>query len=70
MTQESLASLGIEDHAAVYFPQSYNFAGNLLLFPRDRVKPLEASGSEVMTFLLSGGVTGSRLLKSFAAGRD
>jgi uncharacterized membrane protein len=61
MTQESLESLGVADHVAVYLPQSYNFGGNVLLFPKDRVRPLKADGSEVMTFILSGGLSASRL---------
>lgn len=58
VTRESLAFLGISDHAAVYFPQSYNFAGNLLVLPADRIQPLDAESSEVMAFLVSGGVSG------------
>lgn len=58
VTAESLEHLGLNDYMAVYVPQSYNFAGNLLLFPRDQVTPLDASSSEVMTFIVSGGVTG------------
>jgi uncharacterized membrane protein len=58
ITAESLENLGLNDYAAVYVPQSYNFAGNLLLFPRDQVTPLDASSSEVMTFIVSGGVAG------------
>src|SRR5215208_3144715 len=33
VTQESLAELGLADHVGVYFPQSYNFAGSLVLIP-------------------------------------
>lgn len=58
VTRQSLRFLGLTDHVAVYFPQSYNFAGNLLVFPRDQVRPLNAESSEVMTFLVSGGVSG------------
>lgn len=58
VTKESLDFLGIPGHVAVYLPQSYNFAGNLMLFPKDKVKPLEVEGSSVMTFLVSGGVSG------------
>ena len=43
---------------AVYFPQSYNFAGNLLVFPKDQVQALDAESSEVMAFIVSGGVSG------------
>ena len=49
---------GLKDHVAVYFPQSYNFAGNLLVFPKDQVRPLDAESSEVMSFIVSGGVSG------------
>lgn len=58
ITAESLEQLGLNDHIAVYVPQSYNFAGNLLIFPREQITPLDASSSEVMTFIVSGGVTG------------
>ena len=56
ITRESLEGLGLADHVAVYLPQSYNFAGQLLLVPRSRVQPIEAASSEVMKFLVSGGV--------------
>jgi uncharacterized membrane protein len=58
MTRENLDNLGLKDHVAVYFPQSYNFAGNVLLFPKEAVKPLEIESSEAMTFIVSGGVAG------------
>ena len=50
--------IGLLDHVAVYFPQSYNFAGNLLVFPKDQVRPLEAESSDIMAFIVSGGVSG------------
>ena len=58
ITRESLDFIGLLDHVAVYFPQSYNFAGSLFVYPRDRVKPLDVDSSEVMAFLVSGGVSG------------
>lgn len=58
VTRESLEAYGLHDHVAVYLPQSYNFAGNLLLFPKEQVQPLEVDSSEAMTFLVSGGVSG------------
>lgn len=58
ITSESMDNFGLEDHLSVYVPQSYNFAGQLLVFPRGQVRPLEANSSEVMTFIVSGGVTG------------
>lgn len=61
ITRESLDTIGISDHVAVYFPQSYNFAGNLLICPKDQVAPLDLESSEVMKFLVSGGVSGGSL---------
>ncbi|MEE9613620.1 MAG: DUF502 domain-containing protein [Thermodesulfobacteriota bacterium] len=58
ITREELGFLGVKDHVSVYLPQSYNFAGNLLIYPAGQVKPLDADSSEVMTFLVSGGVSG------------
>ncbi|WGV62282.1 DUF502 domain-containing protein [Brevibacillus brevis] len=60
ITKESLDSFGLTDHVAVYLPQSYNFAGNLLLFPSDQVQLLDTESSEVMAFLVSGGVSGGQ----------
>ncbi|RMH10106.1 MAG: DUF502 domain-containing protein [Nitrospirae bacterium] len=58
VTRQSLEAFGMEDRVAVYFPQSYNFAGNLLLFPKTQVRPLHMESGEVMTFIVSGGVSG------------
>jgi uncharacterized membrane protein len=60
MTRESLDNLGLVDHVAVYLPQSYNFAGNVLIFPKEAVKPLDIESSELMTFIVSGGVAGQQ----------
>lgn len=57
VTQESLTALGLPGHVAVYFPQSYNFAGNLLVVPSEHVTRLAADSAHVMAFIVSGGVT-------------
>lgn len=57
VTQSSLAGLGLHDHVAVYLPQSYNFAGNLLVVPTASVRPIPAESADVMAFIVSGGVT-------------
>lgn len=44
----------------VYLPQSYNVAGNLLLVPRERVHPIAVDSTELMTFVMSGGVAGAK----------
>lgn len=57
VTQQSLATMGMREHVTVYLPQSYNFAGQLLIFPSSAVKPLVADSADVMAFIVSGGVT-------------
>ncbi|MHC4957872.1 MAG: DUF502 domain-containing protein [Planctomycetota bacterium] len=58
ITSEDLGWLGREGKVAVYFPQSYNFAGSVVIFPRDRVQGIEGEPSAVMQFIVSGGVSG------------
>jgi uncharacterized membrane protein len=59
ITTTDLKHFGLLDHVAVYFPQSYNFAGQVLLFPREQITPIEnVAGSEIMTFIVSAGVAG------------
>ena len=58
VTREALHALGLPGHVAVYFPQSYNFAGQLAIVPRELVELLDAPSSEVMTFIVSGGISG------------
>jgi uncharacterized membrane protein len=57
LTSDSLASLGAEDHVTVYMPQSYGFAGHIIVVPADRVQRIDADAAEVMAFIISGGVT-------------
>ena len=57
ITQESLEKLGIRDSVAVYFPQSYAFAGHTVVVPRSRIQRVNAVSSDVLAFVVSGGVT-------------
>ena len=57
VTQETLATIGMTEHVAVYMPQSYNFAGQLMIFPTGAVTALDAESADVMAFIVSGGVT-------------
>lgn len=57
ITQQSLEALGLAEDVAVYFPQSYNFAGQLVVVPSSRVTRLDAISSDVLAFIVSGGVT-------------
>jgi uncharacterized membrane protein len=58
VTRDALHMLGMPDFVAVYFPQSYNFAGQLTVVPRNQVELLDAPSAEVMTFIVSGGISG------------
>jgi len=58
VTRDSLESLGLENYVAVYMPQSYNFAGNVLLFPKEAIQPLDIESAEAMAFIVSGGLSG------------
>lgn len=55
----------LDKHVAVYCPQSYNVAGNILIVPRDRVERIDADGAELMAFIVSGGVSGMHAAKTY-----
>lgn len=45
------------DKVAVYVPQAYNFAGQLYILPRDKVRKIEKiSAGEAMKYAVTGGV--------------
>jgi len=56
-TRDSLENIDINDSVAVYLPQSYNFAGNLIIVQKDQVVPLAADPGKVMKLIISGGVS-------------
>jgi uncharacterized membrane protein len=57
VTEKNLVEFGLHDMVAVYFPNSYAFSGVLYIVPEKSVKPVNLSPSEVMKFVVSGGVT-------------
>jgi len=57
VTRDDLSDLGRSGHVAVYVPQSYNFAANLLIVPSARVRPIDKPAAEMMAFAVSGGLT-------------
>jgi uncharacterized membrane protein len=59
ITQEDLAMLGMPGKVAVYCPHSYNFSGNLFIVPREQVQPIPMPASDIMKFIVSGGVSGT-----------
>lgn len=64
VTAETLVELGLQGHVGVYLPQSYNFAGQLMVVPASRVTPLDADSAEVMAFIVSGGVSKTKGLRT------
>lgn len=65
VTCEHFDDARLAGHVAVYLPQSYNFAGNVLVVPRARIEAIDADGAEFMTFIISGGVSGMSAAKTY-----
>ncbi len=59
LTRESLENIGFADKVAVYLPQAYNFAGNLIIVSKEQVTPLSVDSGDIMAFVISGGVAHS-----------
>ena len=57
ITQTDLSHLKIYDHVAVYMPLSYSLSGELFIVPAKDIIPLEATSTDVMKMLVSGGVS-------------
>lgn len=58
VTQSDLSTMSIgSDYMAVYMPFSYGFSGKLLIVKKENVEPLDATPTEAMKFVVSGGVT-------------
>ncbi|MGD8317643.1 MAG: DUF502 domain-containing protein [Myxococcales bacterium] len=69
LTSEHFDDPQLAGHVSVYLPESYNFAGNLVVVPRDRVHPLDADGAEFMAFIMSGGITDMSAARTVADGK-
>jgi len=57
VTRRDLAVLGLNEHVSVYMPQSYNFAGQLVIVPASALREIHTDATEVMAFIVSGGVS-------------
>ncbi|HYG15449.1 MAG TPA: DUF502 domain-containing protein [Bacteroidia bacterium] len=57
VTHKNLSSIQFDGFVAVYFPHSYNFSGNVFLVPAAKIKPINGNSSDVMKFIVTGGVT-------------
>jgi uncharacterized membrane protein len=58
VTRKSMVAWGMAEYTSVYLPQSYNFAGNLIVVPTERIQPIDLPSGDVMKFVVSGGVSG------------
>lgn len=58
ITNKDLSIIDVSNEkVAVYLPHSYAWSGNLIIVSTKYVKPLKASSTEVMKFIISAGVT-------------
>ncbi|MEO8146809.1 MAG: DUF502 domain-containing protein [Bacteroidia bacterium] len=58
VTDDDLTHIGLgKDKVAVYLPFSYGFNGQLVIVPVENVTEVDASGTEMMKYIISGGVT-------------
>jgi uncharacterized membrane protein len=57
VTQGALHELDMPGFVSVYMPHSYNFSGQMYLFPTTAVTRLDTNSSDMMAFIVSGGVT-------------
>ena len=63
VTQRELKAINLPGSIAVYVPHSYNFSGDLFILPKDAVTPLDITSTEIMKFIVSGGVAGLQSVK-------
>jgi uncharacterized membrane protein len=58
LVQKDLSKLNLPGDVAVYFPFSYSFAGQVVIIPAGKVKPIDKNAADMMKFVISGGVSG------------
>lgn len=58
ITQSDLEKIGLSGMVTVYLPHSYNFSGNVFLVDSSLLKPLKGKSSDIMKYIVSGGVSG------------
>jgi uncharacterized membrane protein len=57
LTQRDLKHFDMLEFCGVYCPKSYGMMGDLIIVRRDKIKKLDKNATQVMTFIVSGGVT-------------
>jgi uncharacterized membrane protein len=58
LTDEEMGKFNMgAEHVVVYVPQAYNFAGQLYVLPREKVRKIEnITSGEAMKYAVTGGV--------------
>ena len=59
VTSEDLKNVGLNGKVSVYLQHSYNFSGNVFITEKKNIIPLKNSSSEVMKYIVSGGISGA-----------
>ena len=60
VTCETMETWGLKEQVAVYIPAAFNFGGNLVVVPKECVRPVDVPTRDVMAFVFSGGIAGER----------
>ncbi|ANB61737.1 DUF502 domain-containing protein [Anoxybacteroides amylolyticum] len=62
ITTEAVDTLfhSLEDHVAVYIPQTFQMAGITVLVPKSNIEIIDVKPEEAMKFVLSGGMASSK----------
>jgi uncharacterized membrane protein len=60
VTCATMETWGLKDQVAVYIPAAFNFGGNLVVVPKESVRPVDMPTPDVMAFVFSGGIAGER----------
>lgn len=63
ITHKDLEDIGLPGKVTVYFPHSYNFSGNVFIVDKTKLIPLTGSNTELMKYVVSGGVSGKIKMK-------
>ena len=58
VTSQDLKNEGLPGKVSVYLPHSYNFSGNVFITDKKNIIPLKNSSSDVMKYIVSGGISG------------
>lgn len=57
ITSKDLSHLGLENKVSVYMPSSYGMLGELVIVDQSQVTIIHANSTDIMKFIVSGGVT-------------